>query len=106
MMHQRPPWLERRATRFHTKFKGANHAKGSYELIMRARDSTSVTNEQGSFELITLGRAQRSAALRVPVPISELFAEGDFLEFADGGPGDFGEEDEGVGELPFRERLT
>src|SRR5215470_14415294 len=43
-------------------------------------------------------------ALRFPLPIRELLAEGDFLEFADGGARDGVEEDEGVGELPLGKR--
>jgi hypothetical protein len=44
----------------------------------------------------SLGSARDKAApLRVPVPVGELFAEGDFFEFADGGARDFGEEEEG-----------
>ena len=37
----------------------------------------------------------------LPLPVGELFAEGDFFEFAHGGAGDGVEEDEGVGELPL-----
>ena len=41
----------------------------------------------------------------IPAPVGELFAQGGFLEFADAGAGNFGHEDEGVGELPLRERF-
>src|SRR6267142_3525639 len=41
----------------------------------------------------------------VPLPICELFAEGDFLKFANRGAGNGVNEDEGVGELPFGEGL-
>jgi len=49
--------------------------------------------------------AQLAAPLLVPGPVGELFAEGCFFEFAYAGAGDFREEDEGVGELPFGEGL-
>src|ERR1700741_807699 len=39
----------------------------------------------------------------LPVPVGELFAEGGFLEFAYAGAGDFGDEDEGVRDLPLGE---
>ena len=41
----------------------------------------------------------------LPLPIRELFAQGDFLKFADRGAGNFSEENEGVRELPFGEGL-
>jgi hypothetical protein len=40
----------------------------------------------------------------LPLPVGELLAEGDFFEFANAGAGDFGDEDEGVWNLPLRER--
>ena len=47
----------------------------------------------------SLGSAEehrlKPVPLLFPVSVGELFAEGDFLELADGGAGDFGEEDEG-----------
>src|SRR5216683_8318093 len=47
----------------------------------------------------------RGTGLFLPVPVGELFAEGDFFEFADGGAGNGVDEDEGVGELPLGEGL-
>jgi len=35
-----------------------------------------------------------------------LLAQGDFLEFADGGARDFWNKDEGIGDLPFGEGLS
>ena len=40
-----------------------------------------------------------------PIPVGDLLAEGEFLEFADGSAGDGVEENEGVGELPLGEGL-
>src|SRR5712692_549266 len=51
------------------------------------------------------GERSRGTGLFLPVPVGELFAEGDFFEFADGGARDGVEEDEGVGELPLGEGL-
>src|SRR6267143_1008571 len=48
------------------------------------------------------GRSPRKGLL-LPLPVGELFAEGEFFEFADGGAGNGVEEDESVGELPLGE---
>src|SRR5580693_8736369 len=51
------------------------------------------------------GEYDTSYPLRFPFPISELLAEGDFLEFADGSSGNGVEEHEGIRELPLGERF-
>src|SRR5207237_5148594 len=44
--------------------------------------------------------------LGLPLPVRKLFAEGDFLEFADGCTGDGVQEHEGVGQLPLGKRCS
>ena len=71
--------------------------QGGVKPLLHKNSNTRVKAQKDKVKI------KRGETLGFPLPVGELFAEGDFLEFADGGARDGIHKDEGVGELPLRE---